>query len=635
MGEHKTDSELDPERLRISTQRLLEDLRVLDRLVEDGRIETGVTRIGAEQELVLVGPDRRPAPKGPEVLAEIEVPNVTTELARFDLEINLSPVEVGPGALDRLRDELESRLVHVRAKAAQHDAEVLLTGILPTLEKSDLSLENMTPIPRYFALAQAVRELRGGDFELHLKGRDELTVRHESVMLEACNTSWQVHLQVAPERFIEVYNLAQAVAAPVLAASTFSPLLFGRRLWKETRIAVFQHAVDTRSPSAHRRTMQGRVRFGEDWARGSVTDLFQEDIARFRLILSARLDEDPLEMFERGEVPALQALCLHNGTVYRWNRPCYGRHAGVAHLRIEARYLPSGPSVADQIANTALWVGLLASLRDDVGDVTRHLSFAEARESFVAAARHGLDAQLAWVDSSRRVPADELLRRELIPRAREGVRSLGLEADSWIDLVEERVDSRRTGSSWILASLDAMSDGSPAERHAALVDAMLRHQRDGDPVHLWRPAGLRDGAPRQSCYDTVGGLMTTDLFTVGEDEVIDLVASIMDWKHVRHVPVEDRDHRLVGLVTHRALLRALAEEAGKPRRALAVRSIMVPDPVVATPDMPTLEAIGIMKQARVSVLPVVEDGVLVGIFSERDLMPIATHLLERFLAGEG
>lgn len=634
MGEADVQATDDPERRRVFMRRVLDDVRALERMLEEGMFETGIARIGAEQEMFLIDSGQRPALKALEVLQEVDDPHFTTELAQFNLEVNLDPVVLGPNSLSILQGQLDEMLAKVRGAAARVGAEVLLTGILPTLDKSDMGIENMTPIPRYAALAKAVRELRGDDFTLHIKGRDEITLQHDSVMLEACNTSFQVHFQVAPERFASLYNLAQAVTAPVLAAATNSPLLFGRRLWKETRIAVFRQSVDTRRPVAHRRHAPPRVNFGDRWLNDSVLEIFREDIVRFRLLVDAELDEDPFIRLGAGEPPSLKALRLHNGTVYRWNRPCYGINDGKAHLRIENRILPAGPTVVDEVANAALWLGSIKALDNEIGDIRPHLRFGAAKENFLSAARLGIRAHFRWLDDSAG-SATEILLTELIPRARSGLRDLGIapdEADHYLDVVEERVRHGQTGSRWMLKSLASMDDSIPhAERLAALTAATLKHQKDGQPVHTWPLVAFDPQNGREQHYALVGSLMTTDLFTVNENDVVDLVASLMDWKHIRHVPVEDNDHQLVGLVTHRTLLRSLAEHHGKPASPIAVADVMEKDVLTVTPKTSSLEALKCMREHRVACLPVLENGRLVGILTERDFMGIAGELLEDFL----
>jgi CBS domain-containing protein/SAM-dependent methyltransferase/gamma-glutamyl:cysteine ligase YbdK (ATP-grasp superfamily) len=639
MGETEIKRGSDPEELGAFMRKVLGDLRALEEMLAEGMFETETTRIGAEQEFFLVDRSYRPAPRAMEVLAAIDDRRFTTELAKFNLEANLDPIVLGEHTLSRLEGELDDVVETARRGARAAGAEVVMTGILPTLDKPDLTFDNITPRPRYFAIAEATQRLRGGDFELHIKGLDELTVAHDSVMTEACNAAFQVHFQVEPGSFARLYNIAQALAAPVLAAATNSPLLFGKRLWSETRIAVFRQSVDTRH-HPYRRHQQPRVSFGESWIDDSVLEIFREDIARFRLLVSKEVDEDPAAELAAGRVPHLKALCLHNGTVYRWNRPCYGVSEGRPHLRIENRILPAGPTVVDEVANAAFWFGAIKALADAHGDIRRYLDFGAVKENFFAAARLGLRAELRW-HGERPIPAEELILSELLPAARSGLRALGIaagEADRYLDVLQERVASRHTGSRWLLYSLSGMgSDGNPTERLACLTATTVARQKEGQPIHTWPLAelgrDLRRG--REKHYSQVGSLMTTDLFTVNENDVIDLVANVMDWKHIRHVPVEDNAHRLVGLVTHRALLRILAQNYGTPMQPIPVRQVMQRSVVTVGPETPTLEAIGLMKQHRISCLPVEEDGRLVGIMTERDLIKISGELLEAFLGEDG
>ena len=263
MGRQDVDRRSDGERDTAFTRALLNDLRALERMHEQGLIERGVRRIGAEQELVLVDRHWAPCPLGPEILARITDPRVTTELALFNLECNLDPLTLGGACLARMEAGLRQVLGVVQQAAAEFEATVVLTGILPTLALSDLSSQNITPRPRYFAIDEAVRRIRGGPYELRIKGADDLSVTNESIMLEALNTSFQVHYQVSDQEFPALFNIAQAIAAPTLAAAANSPILFGKRLWHETRIAIFQQVVETRSNRTPGREGLARVRFGE------------------------------------------------------------------------------------------------------------------------------------------------------------------------------------------------------------------------------------------------------------------------------------------------------------------------------------------------------------------------------------
>src|SRR5262245_19963670 len=354
-------------------------LRALEQMLDDRAFESGVHRIGAEQEMFLVDASWQPAPGALDVLAAITDTHFTTEVGAFNLELNLDPQEFTGDCLSLVQAQLEELLAVGRACANAAGLEVVLAGILPTIRKGDLRMENMVPNPRYLALNRALMDLRGEDYELHIKGTDELRVRQDSVMAEACNASFQVHLQVSQDEFANLYNVAQLLAGPVLACATNSPLLFGKRLWAETRIALFEQSVDVRRPGPHLRERSPRVTFGSGWVQESVAELYREDISRHRPVLAPYDYDDPFEAMAEGRVPDLEALRLHTGTVWRWNRACYGVGGGVPHLRIENRVLPSGPTVTDEVANAALWLGLMRAVGTKHHDVSRLLEFEAAR----------------------------------------------------------------------------------------------------------------------------------------------------------------------------------------------------------------------------------------------------------------
>lgn len=631
MGQQDVSRSLEPASLRLFTRRVIRDLQALEQMIAEDRIETGVRRIGAEQELVLVDRSWRPAPLAGQVLAALADPRFTTELARFNLEFNLDPYPFGGPCFRRLESELTDTLRVAREAAAEVESEIILTGILPTLRHGDLSLENMSPGARYETLNAALLRARGSDFELRVLGADEISIKHESVMLEACNTSFQVHLQVAPDEFARLYNIAQVVAAPIISVSCNSPLLFGKRLWRETRIAVFEQAIDTRSTTRQIQDRSGRVNFGTGWVRESITEIYKDDLARFPVFMAMEVDEDPFEELDAGRVPKLKALALHNGTVYRWNRPCYGVHEGRAHLRIENRVLPAGPTVLDEVANTAFWIGLMGGMAMEIEDVSERIPFANARANFVAAARLGLDAHFRWLDDQR-VHAPNLVRDVLLPLAEKGLHASKIDAadiDRYLNVIDRRVATRNTGAEWQRRSFSRLLDhGSPYEAVRALVGAMSEREKRNQPVHEWAPARIEEAGDWKHNYERVGQFMTTDLLTVHANEVIDLVASVMAWRKVRHVPVEDDQHRLVGLVTSRSLLRFVANELVRGTiDPVPVSAVMEADPVTVSPDTLTTEAIDLMRREGVSCLPVIKNGRLVGIISEHDFMGIAGHLL--------
>ena len=374
MGEHDTTSAEDPRLLRSFMKAILGDLQALEYMLDKRMFEEDARRIGAEQEMFLVDKGLQPAGVAPDVLTKVGDPRLTTELARFNLEANLSPQTFTGGCLRAMEAEAVELVGKARSAARDCGADVLLAGILPTLRLSDLTLDNMTPVPRYFQLNEVMKRLRGGSFHVVIKGLDELEVTHDNVLLESANTSFQVHFQVGQDEFAHLYNISQLVSGPVLAAAVNSPLFLGNRLWRETRVALFQRSIDARSSTHTARGHRPRVNFGDSWVKKSILEIFREDVARYRVVLANELEEDPKAVLERGELPELSALRLHNGTVWRWNRACYGVSKGAAHLRIENRILPAGPSIRDEVANAALFFGLMAALSREYSDVTREIA---------------------------------------------------------------------------------------------------------------------------------------------------------------------------------------------------------------------------------------------------------------------
>lgn len=293
------------EQLQVFVRHLLKDVQALEHMLNEGWFEIDKTRIGAEQEICLVDKYWKPAPMAMEILEKTDNPLFTHELARFNAEINLHPLDFSGDCLSKMEAQINDLLKEFRDVANSLDVEVLLTGILPTLRKSDLGMENLTPMERYFALVQAINKLRGNTHELRMRGIDELILKEGSPLLEACNTGFQVHMQVKPDDFVKMYNISQAITGPVLSVATNSPMLFGKRLWKETRVALFQQSIDTRSSTEHLRDTSPRVTFGNDWLRNSILEIYREDIVRYRVILSSEINENVFEKIEQGKVPDL------------------------------------------------------------------------------------------------------------------------------------------------------------------------------------------------------------------------------------------------------------------------------------------------------------------------------------------
>lgn len=612
---------------------LLRDVRAMDKMLKDGWFEIDNIRIGAEQELCLIDRNAKPAPIAMELLEALDDKSFTTELAKFNLEANLKPLLFEGKCLSEMESEILTKIEIIRKAIKKFDGDIALAGVLPTIRKSDLDISNLTPLPRYRALCDAINKLRGDEYDLRIQGADELLMRFDTPLLEACNTGFQVHLQVNPDDFVAKYNLAQAVAGPVLASAVNSPLLFGKRLWSETRIALFHQSVDTRKVGDHLRDSSPRVTFGNDWLNDSILEIYQEDIARYRVILSSDVDEDVENLLQEGKTPELMALQVHNGTVYRWNRPCYGISNGKPHLRIENRVFPSGPTVTDEIANAAFWLGLLNGMDKEYPDIRNNLEFDDARMNFFAASKLGMDTKFRWTDDKRYTAVD-LITKELLPLAKEGLEKAGVDSgdiSSYLDIIGERAEAGKTGSYWMVKSYNSLLKSVTREQAlTAVTNAMIKNQKKGEPAHKWGLAKLDDMDMWQPSNLLVEEFMTTDLFTVQKDDILELVANLIDWRRIRYVPVEDDSKHLVGLVSMRMVFRKYNRIIHEDvESTTSVEEVMIKNPITIYPEASILEAIDIMDSQKIGCLPVVKNNRLVGIITEQNYMTITKRLLRQ------
>ncbi len=634
MGEKSVTTQTDEAQLRQFTRSVLDDLQALEMMIRSGQMDDGPLRIGAEQEMFLVDSSMHPAPLAMDVINDVQDSRLTTEIGLFNIEANLSPLDFRGNCLSTLESEINEMIGIVRQSTKKFNGDVLLTGILPTIQSSDLVERNLTPSPRYHELNRILTALHGTERVVHIKGLDELRLHVQDTFVEFCNTSFQVHLQVPMSRYVEYYNWAQALSAPILASAVNSPLLLGHRLWHETRLALFQHAVDSRSPVHQDRSQPARVTFGRSWVEDSILDIFHEDVARFRILLTRPLEEDSLDALKEGRIPGLDAWRMHNGTIWRWNRACYGVMDGKPGMRVEVRFLPSGPTVADEMANTAFFLGLMMALPDEFGDVRKLMTFDDAKNNFFTAARYGLKSQIVWLDGhSFRIA--QLILEELLPRARRGLEKVGVDQadiDRNLGILEERVRREKTGSQWALDSLAAMDKLAKINvRMRTLTSTMLENQYAGRPLHEWELAVISEKSDWIDNYRTVEQFMSRDLFTVRPEDVIDLAANLMKWKHIRHVPVEDDAGNLVGILSHRDLLKLMTEHCGED---IVVRDVMKKDLIVASPDMSSLDALKTMRDHDIGCLPVVRNEKLVGLITAYDFLTVSVKLFEERIREE-
>ncbi len=349
----------DRQRYRTKVRRCLD---VFALMLNDFRFDTDKPLTGLEIEINLIDSQADPAMRNAEVLDHIANPTFQTELGLFNLEVNMKPRLIADDGFDDYEDDVRASLNDADDRADKSDANIVVIGILPTLMEHQSSLENLSSNPRYRILNEQIIAARGEDIYLDIRGPDERLRTHtDSIAPEAACTSIQYHLQVAPETFANYWNASQAVAGIQVALGANSPFLYGKQLWAETRIALFEQATDTRPEELKAQGVRPRVWFGERWIT-SIFDLFEENVRYFPPLLPIFSDEDPVAVLESGGTPRLAELRLHNGTVYRWNRPVYDIMNDRPHLRVENRVLPAGPTVIDMLANGAFYFGLVRTL---------------------------------------------------------------------------------------------------------------------------------------------------------------------------------------------------------------------------------------------------------------------------------
>ncbi|MGJ9423345.1 glutamate--cysteine ligase [Aeromicrobium sp. CF3.5] len=475
----------DRTRYRAKVRRCLD---VFARMLGERDFSFDTAHVGIEIEFNLVDEHGDPVFKGVEALEAIADEDFQTELGLFNLEINVPPSRIDGTGLVALEETLRDDLNAAQDKAAGVGAHLVMIGILPTLGEEHLGYHTISPNPRYKLLSEQIMAARGEDIEIVIDGVDRLDTRADTIMPEAACTSTQLHLQVEPEDFAPTWNAAQAIAGVQVAVGANSPFLLGRQLWHETRIALFEQATDTRSEELKAQGVRPRVFFGERWIT-SVFDLFEENVRYFPALLPIVEDEDPLVELEAGRVPSLAELRLHNGTVYRWNRPIYDIADGRPHLRIENRLLPAGPTVVDTLANAALFYGLVPVLGQGERPVWSQLSFAAAEDNFHTASQMGIEAEQYWPGVGS-VPARELVLRHLLPLAHTGLEQLGVDAavrDRLLGIIEQRCVTGRNGATWLIQETEhhraAGSDSVAALR--LTTQEYQRHMHGGEPVHTW------------------------------------------------------------------------------------------------------------------------------------------------------
>jgi hypothetical protein len=484
---HTEFSGKDRQQYRAKVRRCLD---VFSRMLSEAKFDFERPMTGLEIEFNLVDEDRNPAMRNAEVLNAIANDDFQTELGQFNIEINVPPRQLtGTNVID-LEADLRASLNDAEQRSRALGAHIVMVGILPTLGPEHLTRESLSANPRYALINEQIFQARGEDIPISIDGVERLSTSTDTIAPEAACTSVQFHLQVSPQQYAATWNAAQCMAGVQVALGANSPFLYGKELWRETRIALFEQATDTRPEEFKSQGVRPRVWFGERWIT-SIFDQFEENVRYFPSLLPVCDDEDPVEVLDRGDTPTLAELRLHNGTIYRWNRPVYDVYRGKPHLRVENRVLPAGPTVVDVLANGAFYYGLLRVLTNEDRPLWTRMSFTAAEDNFNTGAKDGINAQVYWPGLGE-VPVTELVLRRLLPMAREGLTGWGVDSgviDRLLGVIEGRCIAHTNGAEWQARTFHAIDqDKQPLDRRDALRSMLRRYidnMHSNEPVHTW------------------------------------------------------------------------------------------------------------------------------------------------------
>jgi hypothetical protein len=490
MGDEVTSVAYSREDRQRYREKVHQDLDIFERILAQNSFDFGRPLTGMEIELNLVDEDYQPMMANAEVLEHIADPRYQTELGQYNIEFNVEPRLLPGNAARKLETDLRQSLNRAEALANRTGAHIVQIGILPTVMPEHFRTDWMSANVRYAALNEAMVNARGEDMFIDIQGvsGERLATYADSIGPESAGTSVQLHLQVTPQEFAPHWNAAQTLAGPQLAAGANSPFFFGKQLWHETRTELFRQATDTRPVELKNQGVRPRVFFGERWIT-SVFDLFEENVRYFPALLPEISNEDPAATLKEGRAPRLSELRLHNGTIYRWNRPIYDVVNGIPHLRIENRVLPAGPTIIDTMANSAFYYGAMRTLAEDDRPVWSRMSFAAAEHNFHACALRGIEARVYWPGLGE-LPADELILRHLLPMAHEGLASWGVSpevCDRYLGVIEARCTSGVNGATWQIAAVQRLE--SRGQDRPTALRGMLEHyvnaMHTNEPVHTW------------------------------------------------------------------------------------------------------------------------------------------------------
>ncbi len=469
-------------------QKVRTGLDALARMLTQSTFDFDRPMTGLEIEFNLVDRECEPAMRNAEVLDAIADPQFVTELGKFNIEINVAPRALGDNGLSSFEESVRNALNRAEERAAAIGCHIAMVGILPTLRPEHVTLASVSENARYSLLDEQIFAARGEDLEISIDGVERLHMISDTIMPEAACTSTQVHLQVSPDDFAPYWNAAQAIAGIQIAVGANSPYLFGKELVAESRIPLFEQTTDTRSDELKAQGVRPRVWFGERWIT-SIFDLFEENSLYFPALLPIISEEDPIAVLDADGVPKLEELRLHNGTIYRWNRPVYDVAGGQPHLRVENRVLPAGPTVVDTMANVAFFAGLVRALASEDRPIWTQMSFQAATDNFYAGVRRGIDAEVYWPRVGT-VPVTELVLRRLLPVAATGLGLWGVpevETSRLLGIIEDRCLRAANGATWQTAEVSRReAAGEPRdEALRGMLATYLELMHSNEPAHSW------------------------------------------------------------------------------------------------------------------------------------------------------
>jgi gamma-glutamyl:cysteine ligase YbdK (ATP-grasp superfamily) len=475
------------------TDRLYDCLKALKVALATPGFGDGPITLGAEIESSIVTDSGKVSPLNKEILFNLNDPQFQHEINKFNLEHNLSPVSAKGAPFTKMLKEAEKGMSSAQQVASAYHSHIVLTGILPTMQKDNFNENYMTDVGRYHMLDKELKKMRGEPFKVNINGKDPLKMECDHVTLEGANTSFQVHMRIEPGKFADTFNSAQLVSPLAIALSANSPIFLGHRLWQETRIALFRQSTDNRHYDEVNWRQPSRVSYGYGWVRRDAYELFAETVALYPSIIALLSDEDPFDALKNNRLPNLDELKLHMGTTWPWNRVVYSAE-NEGHLRIELRSLPSGPTIFDMMANAAFYIGVTMGLRDEVADILPSIPFRFAEYNFYRAAQSGFDAKILWPFPKQAGPAEYPIFdviNSLLPLMEKGLEILEIdtaEIKKYKDNIEQRLSARINGASWQLMMLDKYRKQGLSQQEAccAMTLKYIEQQKSGRPLSEWK-----------------------------------------------------------------------------------------------------------------------------------------------------